>query len=51
MNCKQGVSKSFSVHGILHVYYHYYVFSIVACMACSPFYFYFHGRIIFSFCV
>ena len=52
MNWKQGVAKSFSVDGILHVYYHYYFFFIVAFMAYSPsFYFYFHGMIIFSFCV
>ena len=30
---KQGVSKSFSVHGILYVYYHYYVFFVVTFMA------------------
>ena len=41
MNCKQGVSESFSVHGILHVYYHYYVFFIVAFMAYSPSFFFF----------
>ena len=50
MNCTQGVSKSFSVHGILHVYYHHDVFFIVAFMAYCPS-FYFHGMIIFSFCI
>ena len=50
MVCKQGVSKGFSLHGILHVHYHYYVFFVVAFMAYSPsFYFYFHGMIDYLF--
>ena len=51
MNYKQGVSKSFSVHGRLHVYHHYYVFFIAAFMTYSPsFYFIFswHDRLSFK---
>ena len=51
MNCKQGVSKSFF---LCMAYYMYIIvivsFFIVAFMAYSPS-FYFHGMIIFSFCV